>query len=244
MNRNDFYEELKTRFKAVVQENGLWDETVTVTGRALTDEEAIGNPDRKDFPLLTGKESLMEARFRESRGQAFTDQPGPFEGSLKNIMENADRSHYHRAVFIASLNGVMSHIHHSGNTVHCKDNQPELCACDLAEKLNGEREKAKIALVGFQPSMLEKLSPLYSLRVLDLDADKIGTVRYGTEVESGTDARDEVLDWCDMILCTGSTVVNGTLPDYLVGKPVYFYGTTIAGTAQLMNLSRFCPRSV
>ena len=243
MRKSEFYRELKERFVKMVRENGLWEERITVSGRPLTDEEAIGNPDRRDYPLLTGKESLMEARFRESRGQAFTDQPGPFEGSLETIVKNAGKSNYHRAVFISTLNAVTAYIRDRGNRVHCRDSQPESCACDLAELLGGGEGRPRIVLVGYQPSMLEKLAALYPLRVLDLDADKVGTVRYGIEVESGTDKKEEAIGWCDIILCTGSTVANGTLPDYLTDKPVYFFGTTIAGTAELMDLPRFCPRS-
>lgn len=243
MKRSDFYGELTNRFRMLVRENGLWEEEVTVTGKILNDEEAIGTPDRRDFPLLTGKESLMEARFRDSLGQAFTDQPGPFTGSLGTIIEEAGLSNHHRAVFISALNAVTAHLKGTAGTVHCRDNQMESCACDLAIHLKGKKIRPRVALVGYQPSMLQKLSSLYPVRVLDLDGDKIGTSRYGITVESGREKRDEALDWCDIILCTGSTVTNGTLPDYLGDKPILFYGTTLSGTAELMGLPRFCPRS-
>ncbi|NLT35482.1 MAG: hypothetical protein GXX83_06255 [Gaiellales bacterium] len=41
-----------------------------------------GTPERSGAPILKSKESMMEARFRGSRGQAFTLMPGDFRGTL------------------------------------------------------------------------------------------------------------------------------------------------------------------
>ena len=49
--------------------------------------------------------------------------------------------------------------------------------------------------------------------------------------------------WCDLLLVTGTTLVNGTLPIFLGAKPIVFYGTTIAGAAYLMGWERFCASS-
>jgi hypothetical protein len=238
--KDEFYGELMNRFSQLVKEEGLSKEKIKVTGKTLTDEEALGNPERRDYPLLTGKESLMEARFHDARGQAFTDQPGPFEGSLEEIMKQAFVSNHSRAVFIAAMNAVTSHLGRSSSTIHCRNEEPESCAAELSLNLQENHPKAKIALVGYQPAMLEKLAQDFEIRVLDLDKDKIGTERYGIVVEHGIEQREEVLEWCDILLCTGSTLANGTLPDYLGEKPVYFFGTTIAGAAELMNLNRLC----
>jgi len=47
-------------------------------------------------------------------------------------------------------------------------------------------------------------------------------------------------------LVTGSSVVNGTVNEILerfeaAGKPVVFFGSTIAGVAALLKLDRVCP---
>jgi len=54
-----------------------------------------------------------------------------------------------------------------------------------------------------------------------------------------------VLDWCDLALVTGTTVVNGTIKLILeIAKTkIVFYGISIAGVARLFGLKRFCPRS-
>ena len=48
-------------------------------------------------------------------------------------------------------------------------------------------------------------------------------------------------EWAEVILCTGSTVCNGTIVDYLdTGKQTYFFGTSLAGVAALLGLQRLC----
>jgi len=79
------------------------------TGRALSPEEAIGTPEDDDYPLMKGRERLMEAVFKGARGQAFTDMFGDFGGSLEDIANMDLKNNFKRAVFIATLNAVMRH---------------------------------------------------------------------------------------------------------------------------------------
>ena len=236
----NIYGKLSTKFRELAEENGLMEESVIVTGKTLTPREAIGNPDRQDFPLLTGKERLVEAVFRGCKGQAFSDMPGHFSGSIGSILKKKPSDNYERAVFISALNAVCRSLGITEKTVHCKDNEPEECAMELVKHVKTAYGNPKIALVGFQPSMLEQLAGNFEVRNLDLDKDKIGDTRFGVLVEDGVKDRDDVLDWCDVVISTGSTVVNGTLGDYMIGKPVLFYGTTISAAAALLGLDRFC----
>ena len=69
----------------------------------------------------------------------------------------------------------------------------------------------------------------------------IGKTKNGVFIEDGEKNKDDVIQWADLLLVTGSTVVNGTVEDYYgLEKPVIFYGNTIAGTAVLMGLERIC----
>ena len=52
----------------------------------------------------------------------------------------------------------------------------------------------------------------------------------------------DAIDWADLLLVTGTTIVNGTIEPFLTDKPVLFYGTTIAGAAEMMGWKRFCAR--
>jgi hypothetical protein len=90
--------------------------------------------------------------------------------------------------------------------------------------------------------MVEALAPLFPLRLLDLDPDNLGNTKFGVPVEGPETASDAVA-WAELLLVTGTTLVNDTIGDFLLDKPVLFYGTTIAGAAHLMGWERFCPKS-
>jgi len=236
---NGIYAQLKEKALAMFGEAGLLDQVVTVKARVLSTEEAIGNPEADDFPLQKGKERLMQATFGNGAGQAFTDQFGDFEGTLKEVLEMPLENNFRRAVFIATLNAVLNHMGQARGTIHCRDQEPVECAGRLVAYLQEKHPSAKIGQVGLQPRMLEAVSKAFPVRLLDLDPENIATRKFGVLVE-GPEAADEVMDWADVLLVTGSTVANGSIGQFLVDKPVIFYGTTVAGAASLMGWERFC----
>ena len=74
------YSELKSKAHRTLEAHRLLNERVRVKARALSPEEAIGNPETDDFPIQKGKERLMQADIRGALGQAFTDRFGDYEG--------------------------------------------------------------------------------------------------------------------------------------------------------------------
>lgn len=248
MSQNQFYTNLFDKFKKLVEDNSLLNEEVKITGKTLTVEEAIGNTERKDFPIIKGKEKLLEADFRGVKGQAFTDMPYNFQGNLKQIVEmpletNFDTAVYIATVYIATLNAVCRYLKIADKTVHCKDGEPENCALELVEYIKNKYGNPKIALIGFQPAMLENLAKNFKVRIVDLDANNIGKVKYSVMVEDGDKPINDLLSWCDIVVATGSTIANKTITNLLIDKPAIFFGTTLAGAAALMKLERFCPCS-
>ena len=187
---------------------------------------------------------MVQAECAGSLGQAFTDAPMVFHGTLEEVCAlDLNSSSHNRGIFIASLNAVMKHLGIVDCTVHCKNDTPELCARDASAYIHEHFQNPKIGLIGYQPSLLERLSAEFELRVVDLNPDNIGQTRYGVVVEDGTleAIQKDVCDWAELILCTGSTVCNGTIVNYLpLKEKVLFYGTSLAGAAQLMGLSRLC----
>ncbi len=233
------YAELTRQARELVREQQLLDQKITIQARGLSVQEAIGDPEGDDFPLQKGKETLMQADFGQALGQAFTDRYGNYEGTLQEILEMALDNNYRRALFVATLNAVLRYLGLTEKTVHCRDQEPARCAGELAEYIRGRYGAAKIGQVGFQPRMVEALGAAFDYRVLDMDPDNIGTVRYGTEVE-GPESTEAVIQWSDLLLVTGTTLVNGSIGRFIGKKPVLFYGTTIAGPARLMGWDRFC----
>ncbi|HPX56879.1 MAG TPA: DUF364 domain-containing protein [Syntrophales bacterium] len=237
----DFYRHLKGQFKRVIGEREFSGEAVKIiSARTLAVKEAIGEPERKDYPLMRGKEFMMEADFRGAKGQAFTDMPANYEGSLADVLSLDLSDNAQRAVFVASLNAVMRYAGLASGTVHCRDHEPGLCAQQLVTHIRDRYPRPKVALIGYQPAMADSLSKAFPLRIVDLDADNIGKERAGVIVDDPA-ATPEVIAWCDVILSTGSTAVNGTIGHFLNDKPVIFFGVTVAGIAALCGLNRYCP---
>jgi hypothetical protein len=87
MTKSELFTLLQKDFQDLLTTHQLNDETITITSKSLTPEEAIGITKRKDFPILTGSEVMIQAKFRNSSGQAFTDSPTCFQGSLKEISQ-------------------------------------------------------------------------------------------------------------------------------------------------------------
>ena len=100
------YDELKRRARNSWEDRGLLAERIVIKAKALSTEEAIGNPDEDDFPIQKGKEKLMQAEFLGSCGQAFTDRYGDFEGSLGDVLTMPLKNNFRRAVFVSALNAV------------------------------------------------------------------------------------------------------------------------------------------
>jgi uncharacterized protein (DUF4213/DUF364 family) len=234
------HDTIRQKFIKLIKEHGLEGEEVVVKAAALTSEQAIGNPEDKDYPLIKGEERLMQAEFRGAKGHAFTDHYGNFNGRLLDIAEMELTNNFRRAVFVASLNAVMNYLGLASKTVHCKDKQPRECAAELASYIKENYGHPKIAMVGFQPRMVEELAKHFELRVSDMDEANIGQEKFGVKID-GPERTKENLKWCDIALVTGTTIVNDTIDQFLTDKPVIFYGVTIAGAAELEGLNRFCP---
>ncbi len=236
------YAALKHEFQRLIKENGIEQQNIKLNCKLLSPEEAIGITERKDFPILSGKEVMLSAEFQGEVGQAFTDAPSAGNQTLESVINSDILNDAHaRSVFIAALNAVTKKLGISEKTVHCKNDEPEKCACELVKYIQAQYGNPKIALIGYQPAMLERLSEKFQLRVLDLNPDNIGKLRYGIKVEDGIDSYESAIEWADIVLCTGSTICNGSIVNFIdIGKEVLFFGTTLSGAAPILNLKRVC----
>jgi len=231
------YQELRDALRKEIKRNNLSGQKVSVRCRPLSATEAIGKPFDEDYPIIKGKETVVEAVFEGGRGQAFTDEFENAHYRVEDLLEIELDSNMRRASFISGLNAVFRHLGLCDKTIHCKDSEPKKCAKNLLETLEHGN---KVFLVGFQPRFLEILSSNRSVRVVDLDQDNIGRKVSGVVIEPPK-MTVEVITWCDLIFATGSTVVNGTITDFLnKDRPVLFYGVTISATAKILNLNTYC----
>jgi hypothetical protein len=235
------YESLRAQLAAVVRQHGLERERVNVvSARTLKPQESIGNPERQDFPLVKGREVMVEASLNGARGQAFTDQPGEYQGTIREVLDLALADNFQRAVFIAALNAVLRSVGSISRTIHCKDQEPETCARNLVDFVKEAYGSPRIAFVGLQPAMVDHLARHYRIRVSDMDPANQGRVKYGLAIEP-VEKTPEMLEWADVVFATGSVLVNDTYRSLIGEKPLVFYGVTVTGVAHLTaGCSHYC----
>jgi uncharacterized protein (DUF4213/DUF364 family) len=241
-------EEVKEKFRAIVEEHRLGEETVQVIIGTLSTEQAIGSPNRQDFPLLEGKEVMIEAQFRGSCGQAFTDRPHDFTGALDDVLGLSLATNDDRAIFIATLNAIMAHLGMVAGVRHCHDEEPEECASQIAQHILATFGKIKVGLIGLQPAILENLVLALgsdNVRCTDLNPKNVGTKKFGTEIWDGQADTTRLIRWCDLLLVTGTTIVNNTFDGIRAeavsqGKQFIIFGVTGAGVSALLGLEKLC----
>ena len=231
------YEELRGALGREIRRHNLSEKNITVRTKALSAEEAIGKPDRDDYPIIKGKEVMVEAVFEGVKGQAFTDEYENANYRAEDLLKIELNTKRKIASFISGFNAIFRYLDLCDKTIHCRDAEPKICASNLSRMI---ASGTKVLLVGFQPGFIEFLASSYNVRVADLDHDNIGRIVYGIRIEP-PEMTSEAIRWCDLILATGSTIINGSIIDFLnLDKPVLFYGVSISATAKVLDLKTYC----
>ncbi|MGI6491095.1 MAG: Rossmann-like domain-containing protein [Pelotomaculum sp.] len=245
VNTSTFFERLQKEFAAMVEEANLRQAEVEVKAALLSPEDAIGATKRTDYVLLAGKERLLQAKVMGAKGQAFTSAQGDFSGTLDDVLALSLEDDFQRAVYIATLNAVASHVGMVDNSIHCRNEGPELCAGQVADYFRKNYGHPRILMIGYQPALAEALNKAFpALTVLDLDPANIGKTKNGVLINDGAVGLDEHIANNDVIFSTGSTICNATIDTlYNASIPLVFYGTTASGAAALLGQARFCPEA-
>jgi uncharacterized protein (DUF4213/DUF364 family) len=243
-------DEARNRIRSIAEKKDLLQVDVTVFAKPLTPEEAIGNPGRRDFPIIIGKERVIEATVMGSRGHAYTDSPQEFTGTLQQVLALELTANQHRAIFVATLNALMGHLKMATKTVHCKDEEPEDCALEIADTIRKKHGHLNVGLIGLNPAIAERLVDAFGpnhVRITDLSRDNVGQRKFGVEIWDGFTRTDELIDVSDLIVFTGTTLINDTFSGIFdriesQGKRYLVYGVTAAGISELFGIERICPR--
>jgi len=147
------------------------------------------------------------------------------------------------------VNAVLRAIALASGTIHCRDEDPANCGPRLAGQLEVRFGSKRFGLVGLQPAILKALVDHFGpecVRVVDLNLDNIGSLKYGIEVWDGQCDLTRLVQWSEVGLATGSSIVNGTIDEIIrcfraEDKPLVFFGNTISGAAVLLGMERLCP---
>lgn len=249
INKAEYLEEAKAKFSAIIAKHQLGGEAIRVTIVPLSAKQAIGSPCRENFALLEGKEAMIEAQFRGSFGQAFTDQPQGFEGTLGNVQGLSLTTTSNRAIFVSTLNAVMAHLGLATGVRHCRDDEPDRCGSQIAYNLLERFGRVKVGLAGFQRAILENLIQSFSVdnvRCSDLNPKSIGSHKFRVEIWDGRTENIKLIKWSDLLLVTSSAIINSTFDDIREEtvsqrKHLIMFGVTGAGISALLGFERICP---
>jgi uncharacterized protein (DUF4213/DUF364 family) len=237
------------KLRRILEEKSLLDAPVEVWAKPLTPEEAIGNPQRRDYPIIEGKERVIEAHVANARGHAFTDSAGNYQGTLDSLMNLSLDDNRNRAFFIAAMNAALKYLGLTERTIHCRDEDPERCAREIASYINEKFGRVHVGQIGLNPAIAQALVETFGedrVRITDLNREQIGRIRFGVEIWDGRTRTDELVEKSDFIILTGTTLVNGSFDAVLRmiennGKNYLIYGVTCAGVCSLLQLPRICP---
>jgi uncharacterized protein (DUF4213/DUF364 family) len=240
-------EKARIKFIQVCNDQSL-DLSRTVAVHPLLPHDAIGDADA-DFVIKKGKEYVIEAAFDKAHGQAFTGIACQWNGTLEKLLSLELSDIRNRGIFVASMNAVLRALGLASGTNHCRDKEPTNCGPEIAQLLASRFRAKRFGLVGLQPAILKALVNQFTqdfVRVVDLNPDNIGSSKYGIEVWDGQTDLPRLVEWSEVGLVTGSSIVNGTIDEIIRrfkddNKPLVFFGNTISGTAALLDLDHLCP---
>lgn len=246
---NGVLERTQPMLRQLVLDAGLIDVEVSVYVKPLTPEEAIGKPGRRDFPILVGKERVIEARVGQGRGHAFTDTAREYTGPLTEVLALPLDENSRRAIYIATMNATLCHLSRIEGTVHCRDEDPERCGTEIARILAHRFGEPVVGLIGNNPAIVEHLICTFGpdrIRITDLNPENIGTSIFGVTLWNGANQTDELIDAVDVVLVTGTTLVNGSFDRIWERithrkKTGLIYGVTASGICGLLGFERICP---
>ena len=240
-------EKTRNEFIRVCNERSL-DLNQTIIIHPLLPRDAIGDAEG-DFVIKKGKEYVIEATFENACGQAFTGTPCEWNGTLKELLSLDLSEVSNRGIFVSAMNAVLRSLGVATGTIHCRDEDPTNCGPEIAGQLKARFGSKRFGFVGLQPAILKGLTKHFApelVRVVDLDPDNIGSLKFGVEVWDGQTDLRRLVEWSEVGLATGSSIVNGTIDEIIryfkeEGKPLVFFGNTISGAAALLDINHICP---
>ena len=207
-----------------------------------------------EYALIRGPEILLTCRIEGVKGQAFTIAPKHYEGELGDILSIDLSNLFNRGIFYATINALTKLAGLIDKSVHCSKDKPVKCSELLVQAI---REKyglsKKILHIGYHPGHVKELALFLrnNLIVTDLTSNLIWSRKYDIMIYDGL-INTQLVGLTDIILLTGSSIVNNTMWDILekailLNKKVVIYGVSAIGGITLLrrkiplDIEVFCP---
>ena len=187
-------------------------------------------------------EYRVTARFNEYEGEAYTETPADFEGTLLEAISLPPSEKGIDARCLAAINAVMNCLGLCAGVFPNTFDEHRLYTDALYLHVAEKYGKSNIILVGYDGYIVKKfVLEEVDFWTMDRDPDNISQDRFKhVIVNSAFYNRQACLTWGKLLIVTGSTLTNGTIVQYLdQGKDLLFYGITIAGAATLLGLPWF-----
>lgn len=247
MNINEIYDKLIEKFLAVPGVEALLDKSVVIK----RDEEPEPALMPWNYIPFKGRrpEYRVTAKILGTDGEAYTETPENFEGTLKEALELPYSEKGIDARTLAAINAVMDKKDLCAGIFPPTFDERRMYSDALFLHMTENYGRSNIILVGYDGYFVKKfVSEDIDFWTMDRDPDNVSQDRFKhVVVNSAKYNREACFAWGKFFLVTGSTLTNGTIVQYLdslenpkcQGKPMLFYGVTIGGAATLLNLPWF-----
>ena len=244
MTITELYDQIISAFHRVDGAEALLKEPIAVT--ASEEPERTLRPENEPVSEAARPEYCVTATLLGIKGEAYTEEPENFSGTLEEALRIAPTEKGISAVTVAALNAAMSYLNLAPGTFPEGEEASVLYADQLCRFVKKNFGTDNIVLVGYDGYLVKRfMEEGFSFWTMDRDPDNITQDRFHhVVVNNAKRMRESSFIWGKYFIVTGSTLCNGTILHYLnTDKEVLFYGITCAGAATLLNLPWFLPNN-
>ena len=242
MTIEELYQQIISAFYALEGVEPLLKETVSVT--ASKDPEQTLRPETEPVSAVARPEYCVKADICGVKGEAYTETPEDFCGTLQQALEIPPTEKGISAVTIAALNAAMNYLQLAPGTFPEGEEARYQYADALCRYVIESHGPDNIVLVGYDGYLVKRfMDEGLIFWTMDRDPDNITQDRFHhVVVNNAKRNRESSFVWGKYFIVTGSSLCNGTILHYLnSGKELLFYGITCAGAATLLKLPWFSP---
>lgn len=236
----ELYQKMLTRFLALPGAGSLLSEPVRITPDP--EPEVLLLPEGSTSSFISRPEYRVTAVMKGVCGEAYTECPKGFEGTLKEVLDLPVSEEGIPAQTLAAINAAMSLLGLCPGSFADDPAVHAAYADNLCRFVTEQYGSSNLVLIGYDGYIVKRFSEEgLDFWTLDRNPSNITQDCFNhVIVNSGKYNREACFAWGKVLLITGSTFCNGTVLHFLNRNvPVLFYGITCAGISKLLDLPWF-----